>query len=336
MSEHSGIEWTDATWNPVAGCSLVSEGCRNCFAARDANRMAGHPKLKKVYEGLTRKAIDGRPVFNGVVRCLPDRLDWPLRKKKPLLIFVNSLSDLFHPEVPFEFVDKVFAVMALCPQHTFQVLTKRPERMREYFAEKVMRVPQISLWGAARLLGREATGNAPWPLPNVWLMTSIENQNQIWRADELLHTPAAIRGISAEPLLGDLNFGPMLSLLDWVIAGGESGPNARPMHPDWVRSIRDQCQAAGVPFLFKQWGKHVPWVDEERLDYDGPEKFGHAFVNPDGTHGRASIKDEDGWVTNHTGEMKEGAVCMAPVGKKAAGRELDGRIWDEYPTTEGG
>lgn len=289
MASGSNIEWTDCTWNPVSGCTRVSAGCDNCYAVPMTNRLEAMGQAK--YAGLTVLNGKGDRHFNGVVRCHDDALEVPLRWRKPRRIFVNSMSDLFHRDVPFEFVDKVFAVMALCPQHTFQVLTKRPERMAEYLADLARRVQE---WNGGegepeeyliqrlcdetdqvevaepchRWLNTYNARNLGWPLPNVWLGTSIENQDAAdKRIPHLLKCSAAVRFLSAEPLLGPLdlsaffggeyatatgsepnyNFG-----ISWCIVGGESGHGARPMDIEWARSIRDQCQAAGVPFFMKQ------------------------------------------------------------------------------------
>ena len=290
MSTNSSIQWTEATWNPVTGCTPVSSGCLNCYAARDAHRMAGNPnpKISARYKGLT-VVRDGRPVFNGEVRLHEDRLPDPLRWRKPRRVFVNSQSDLFHEAVPFEFIDRVFAVMALCPQHTFQILTKRPERMAEYLNCR----EQSSAWSPTRKSGdeafrwktpcdkvytiaREMNGDNQrlmgdrialiWPLPNVWLGTSVEDQKTAdERIPHLLRVPAVVRFLSCEPLLGPVSlrvkcppeFQPILrsDRINWVIAGGESGPHARPCNVAWLRSIRDQCKAAGVPLFVKQLGR---------------------------------------------------------------------------------
>lgn len=279
----SKIEWTDATWNPVVGCTRVSAGCQNCYAERMANRLAQNPATPE-YVGL---AENGR--WTGVVKCLPERLGQPLRWRKPKRIFVNSMSDLFHEGVPCWMVDKVFAVMAIRQQHSFMILTKRPGAMCAYvnglkqradeIAEAAMTLPIY--WPdadnqfdyVADMIRRE-------PLPNVWLGVSVENQQT---ADEripwLLKTPAAVRFVSCEPLLGPVDlsawigdiplpmpFGLRVSAppdLDWVIAGGETGPGARPAHPDWFRGLRDQCAAASVPFFFK---KHGAGNDSRLLD----------------------------------------------------------------------
>lgn len=264
----TNIEWTDATWNPVTGCSKVSPGCANCYAERMAlTRLAGKPG----YPGLPWTPENAEA--NVVLR--PDRLDLPLRWRKPRRVFVNSMSDLFHERVPDGFVDRVFATMALAPQHAFQVLTKRPERMQAYLTDpcpcRSGHLPSVHLrsrvqWETAKL-GREIDlfGDTEWPLPNVWLGTSIENDRFVGRADALRDTPAAVRFISAEPLLGPL---PSLGLtgIDWLIVGGESGPGARPMDPEWVRDLRDRAVAAGVPFFFKQWGGRTPKAGGRELD----------------------------------------------------------------------
>jgi protein gp37 len=397
MGDKTKIEWTDATWNPIIGCSRVSEGCRHCYA----ERMSGRFPNESAYSGLT-KIVNGRAVWTGQIKetkKLREPLKWKpvvehavgcLRKddkgntycgcSRPRRIFVNSMSDLFHENVTDRMRDRIFAVMALCPQHTFQVLTKRPERMLKYFTEKHLNPQQwpaeeydvqtcIRLSMGGLLKGKALSNGRPdvmhffksghadrygeadlrvfkeWPLRNVWLGVSVENQAA---ADEriplLLQTPAAVRFISAEPLLGevDLTFLDRQPTdedrqmpgfencaafyldalwgrnsvvmqdcagfeeapgtrpkLDWVICGGESGPGAQPMHPDWARSLRGQCQAAGVPFFFKQWGEWLgamqdgnPCLNDQALNCsDAPER----------------------------------------VGKIAAGALLDGREWKQFP-----
>ncbi|KLU61857.1 phage protein Gp37/Gp68 [Peptococcaceae bacterium CEB3] len=302
MGVKSKIEWTDNTWNPVSGCTKVSDGCRHCYAERMAKRLAG------------RCGYPAHDPFS--VTLHPDKLYAPLHWRKPRRVFVNSMSDLFHDDVPDYFLDEVFGTILACkvfknePDHIFQILTKRPERMRRYFtssspSDLLQRWAQTMKWVAmvedpdvlfSELVfsetchdwdsnGRNSSGSEykPWgytnklfPLPNVWFGVSVENQTT---ADEriplLLQTPAAVRFISAEPLLEPVSLrwlaawdgkasNPQSSMtneydglrkLDWVIAGAETGHNARPMHPDWVRGLRDQCQEAGVPFFFKHWGK---------------------------------------------------------------------------------
>lgn len=319
MADKSPIEWTNASWNPVRGCSRVSEGCRNCYAEIMAARFSGPGQWGEGLATMVRSA-DGKTDhrWTGKVVAAPDHvLTQPLRWRKPRRIFVNSTSDLFHEGLPDAVIDRVFAVMALCPQHTFQVLTKRPERMRAYFAG--IRDRHIG-WLGARPLGAwviyaraEALasnlgskyGGVPfaaalnkakpkdfhlmrdqWPLPNVWLGTSVEDQATAdARIPHLLDTPAAVRFISAEPLLGPVDLHSALCRetgscptcpaclggIHWVIVGGESGPGARPMHPDWARSLRGQCAAAGVPFFFKQWGE---WAPNESQGADYAQRIG--------------------------------------------------------------
>jgi len=229
MAQGSSIEWTEATWNPVAGCTPVSPGCLNCYAARMALRLeAINVGGCSKYEGTAKRARDGRPVFTGRINLDPKALDLPRRWRKSRRIFVNSMSDLFHKDVPVEFIKDVFAVMNECPQHEFQVLTKRPERTLEL------------------------AGEVEWT-PNIWMGTSVENAMYIHRVETLLRVPAAVRFLSCEPLLGPLRKLP-LGGIHWVIVGGESGPGARHMEPEWVRNLRDQSLASGSSFFFKQWG----------------------------------------------------------------------------------
>jgi len=266
MAGKSNIEWCTDSWNPIVGCTIVSPGCTNCYAMKMAARIermmadrATHTGKTTHYEGTT-KIVNGNAVWTGVLKQAPDHiLTAPLRWKKPRKIFVNSMGDLFHESVPDEWIDKVFAVMALCPQHTFQCLTKRSKRMREYMThggpslQDMAMVPQV---------GKSVmTANTDWPLPNVWLGVSAEDQA---RADEripdLLATPAAVRFVSAEPLLSAIDFVQFQTPdfttwfdgLSWVIVGGESGPSFRPMQIEWAESIRQQCEAAGTAFFFKQ------------------------------------------------------------------------------------
>jgi protein gp37 len=491
----TGIEWTNKTWNPIVGCSIVSPGCTNCYAMRTAGAWTKHTAK---YAGLTQPSKGG-PVWTGGVRFWDKALLEPLSWKAPVRCFVNSMGDLFHEEAPDEWIDRCFAVMALAPQHQFQILTKRPERMRAYmrdaqtpfrvarqmdaissaarlgpeeirpiegypgyfvsshgniYSEKRgsrrrlkpdageqghMRVPlyragdksydrllvhRIVLeafvgppptpetqgrhrdgnpannaesnlrWGdqeanwadslrhgthrryskltdtevaairrrhaegeSAEALGREfpvsatqvrniAAGKqwaveAPieWPLRQIWLGVSAERQQE---ADEriplLLDTPAAIRFVSAEPLLGSIDID---NRLDWVIVGGESGPHARPMHPDWARGLRDQCQAAGVPFFFKQWGAWLPGQNETHPTFGksiahhqdgawgprdiarGLQSRNYVMWEPDGTEHKGG--------TRLSGDFFEVAAWAQRVGKKAAGRLLDGREWNEFP-----
>ncbi len=246
MAQGSSIEWTDATWNPVAGCTPVSPGCLNCYAARMALRLERMPSgTGRKYAGTARRARDGRPVFSGRINLDEESLDLPRSWRLPRIIFVNSMSDLLHEAVPLAYIKRIFRVMNECPQHTFQVLTKRPER------------------------ARDLAGEFTWS-PNIWMGASVETAKYYGRIDALRDIPARIRFLSCEPLLGPL---PDLPLEDihWVIVGGESGPGARPMGEEWVRNIRSQCKSQSVPFFFKQWGgvrKHENGRSLDRRTWD--------------------------------------------------------------------
>jgi protein gp37 len=234
VADKSSIEWTEATWNPTTGCDRITSGCDNCYALTLAKRLKamGNPKYQ----------VDGDPRTSGPgfgVQIHEDSLDVPKRWLAPRVVFVNSMSDLFHARVPDDFVRRVFDVMSETPRHTYQLLTKRPKRL-------------------ARLAGR-----LPWP-PNVWMGVSIEDGAQGWRADVLREVPAAVRFISAEPLLGPLD-DLDLNGIDWLIAGGESGPNHRPVEPAWIDGLRASCGAAGVAFFFKQWGGRTPKAGGRQL-----------------------------------------------------------------------
>ncbi len=274
MSSNSKIEWTGDTWQCVAGCDDEGPGCAHCYAKRQAHRMGFNPneKVRRRYQGLTVLRGNG-PQWVGGVRPLPEQLAVPLGLKRGRTIFVNSLSDSFHKELPYAFLCAMFAVMAASPQHTFQVLTKRAENMAAWFRWIAARRDRPGAGGglihpfrglaegasayrlpvtAESLYALRGGGPAPWPLPNVHLGASVENRRHgLPRIDHLRHVPAAVRFLSIEPLLEDL--GPLdLTGIHWVIVGGESGPGARTMREDWVRSVRDQCAAAGVPFFYKQ------------------------------------------------------------------------------------
>jgi protein gp37 len=300
MGNMSKIEWTDATWPITTGCDDASPGCLNCYAKRDSHRLSGNPNLKvrAAYEGTTERR-DGGPIrWTGLLRPLPGRLDWPDRWRKPRRIFVGNESDLFHAGVPEAFIDRVFATMARCPWHTFQVLTKRADRMVKYIATpgRQGRVNDAAILNGDRPIwfrlndGPDGVAGPAWPLPNVWVGTSVENQK--WadeRIPHLLKTPAVVRFLSVEPLLGPVwltskgyiaatgdnpeMYGYMAgpddgksllyktreealaeSGIHWVIVGGESGPNARPFDIQWARSIIAQCKAANVPVFVKQLG----------------------------------------------------------------------------------
>lgn len=355
MSDKTGIEWTDATWNPVTGCAKVSQGCKHCYAEREWPRMT---KLVPAYAG--RDFTD--------VRTHGDRLDQPICWAKRRMIFVNSMSDLFHPAVADDFIDSVFGVMWAClygrneqDSHIFQVLTKRADRMRDYF-----RTDRREAWARSAVHHGggidpdgilDQTMNYDGPHPRIWLGVSVEDQAA---ADEriplLLDTPAAVRWISAEPLIGSVDLtdipnqlgvaegqrsinalggyawecdGPdyvdtcnIGAQIDWVVVGGESGPKARPMHPDWARSLRDQCQAAGVPFIFKQWGEWAPG-----------ENCGGSMRKTEATADWFAEKWSFGTMTPR--ESEELHIDDEPLlyrcGKKRAGRLLDGVQHDGYP-----
>lgn len=351
MGAKSKIEWTDATWNPIRGCSRVSEGCRNCYAERVAARFSGPGKP---YEGLAVMKSDG-PHWTGQIRFVTEHLGDPIRWRNPRRIFVNSMSDLFHEAVPDDDIDQIFAVMALAPQHIFQVLTKRPERMLAYLSEPGRRsevacamaresfdewtlntrtgeLPTLATWD--KHAGEMRIKSEHWPLPNVWLGVSAEDQTTATeRIRPLLQTPATVRWVSFEPLLGHIDFHPSwvkVPRIDWVVAGGESGPGARPMHPEWARYLRDQCRAALVPFFFKQWGEYIDPHDSpdtilpDVKDTPLPEWPGFVFVS------------DGGEVIQKQSQMRDNVRYrrMQRVGKKAAGRLLDGREWNEYPETK--
>jgi protein gp37 len=349
MADTTKIEWTDATWNPITGCSIVDAGCTNCYAmALAGSRLRNHPSRA----GLTR-VTGGRAKWTGEVRLNEQWLDQPLRWTRPRMIFVCAHGDLFHPAVPDEWIDRVFAVMALASQHTFQVLTKRPQRAAAYMEHLqapiywrdlaiASRKGGVALLGDMSFLRNHPTG----PLRNVWLGTSVSDQASAdLRIPHLLAAPAAVRFLSVEPMLGPVDLrrwigtmpyipgastyvdqdghvrqdlgGGLLDGLDWIICGGESGPGARPMHPEWARSLRDQCVAAGVPFFFKQWGE---WAPTDVMGIDdlpqlrvlrsigrGEDRLAHTF-------------------DDHT--------QMGRIGKRAAGRLLDGREWNEMPVPQ--
>ncbi len=390
-SSKSPIEWTDASWNPVRGCSRVSEGCRHCYAERLAYRFSGEGKP---YEGLVRLGNQG-PVWTGEIKLVRKALDEPFGWRKPQRVFVNSMSDLFHEKVPDGFIMDVWRVMAACPHLTFQIVTKRPERAAAWLARwadtadedresKLARGPaeirakhragRALLW--AEML--DGWGEPPpgcafptydwmqgprwWPtvLPNVWLLTSVENQDTAdERIPHLLRCPAAVRGASYEPALGPVDFSRWLLRpgdirtafacdecgagsvavdedgccatcgadarsvpgLDWIIAGGESGPGARPPHPKWFQDARDQVKAAaGAAFFFKQYGV---WAPRMPGDEHGP------FNSLNGQ--RDILVGIDGltWCSRETAGPQ--AVPMSRVGKRVAGRLLDGVEHNGFP-----
>ena len=333
------IEWTEATWNPIVGCTIATPGCTNCYAMRAAWRMSHNPGTPQ-YHG-TVKMVNGNPVWTGKMALVEKVLTAPLHRKKPTTWFVNSMGDLFHENVPDEWIDRVFAVMALCPQHRFQILTKRSARMREYFEKEDklgnlaagMRIIQFieddlrvhvdedRHRGILHAFGDEEEPMLildEWPLKNVWLGVSVEDQRRYdERRHDLRNTPTAIRFYSFEPLLGNIVADFAADRVDWVIVGGESGRGARPMHPDWARDIRDQCVAADVPFFFKQWGNWIP------LDQKVETSFGVQDVDDAFDVGEAAERN-----ILHLWDDENGAI---PLQKKAAGRLLDGREWSQMP-----
>src|SRR3990172_5609559 len=333
MSDRSKIEWCDATWNVVSGCTQVSQGCKNCYAKtlhdrRHKAHLAG-AKLPKQYAEPFSK-----------VQLHPDRMEMPLHWKKPRRIFVNSMSDIFHEDVPDYFIGMVFAIAALAPQHTFMILTKRPDRM-----ETLLSNLGGEFWGTIKinLLRRgyplPADGYSIMPLPNVCVGTSVSTQPDADKnIPHVLNTPAAVRFVSCEPLLGPVDLGPYIIkrswfrpisgplnptpstplqgddqlMIHWVICGGESGAGARPMHPGWARSLRDQCQAAHVPFFFKQWGEWLPVSQSLHL------LAGEIADVPCRTWGDGTEP-----ISNQQHSVR--------VGKHKAGRLLDGVEWNEFP-----
>ena len=367
----SKIEWTGKTWNPVTGCDKVSPGCDNCYALTMSHRLAAMPGSAEKYAGTTRK-VGHKTAWTGKINLSEKDLTYPLTIKKPTTFFVNSMSDLFHVGVPFEYIDRVFAIMALTPQHTYQILTKRPERMAEYFKPHpnalldrwVSLAKSMNLYAHYRNNPAASTQNAFFftiraagiPLPNVWLGTSVEDQK---RADEriphLLSCRAAVRFLSCEPLLGSLDltdyidpchvckpieyFGckegcPKSSPIHWVIAGGESGPNARPMHPDWVRALRDQCEEADVAFFFKQWGEYQDGSNVETLS----EKGKHILMFTDGRVGdyyhpidwaNSQKMSVDEWTIDEWNRLKP--TVMSKLGKAKSGSLLDGVSHKNFP-----
>lgn len=290
----SKIEWCTHTWNPVIGCSRVTEGCRNCYAERMALRHASNPKTPQ-YHGLTK---GGK--WTGSARFLPERLDQPSRWRKPSKVFVCSMSDLFHESIGAPAIYLILDAMARESRHTFQVLTKRPQRMR--------------------LILEPWRNGLVEPPPNVWFGVSVHDQASAdYAIPLLLQTPAAVRWVSYEPALGPVDFSVYLPMerptipdaspirwLDWLVMGGESGPSARPMHPQWARDVRDQCRASGTPFMFKQWGRWMPQSQHQGSEWL-VDRYEQNYLDP--------------------------ITCEKTyrVGKRKAGRLLDGVLHDEYP-----
>lgn len=362
MGDKTEIEWTDASWNPVVGCSIVSAGCTNCYAMKLAARLLDKPDSH--YEGTTKK-VNGNAVWTGKLSLAPDNiLTQPLRWKRPRRIFVNSMGDLFHEDVPDAWIDQVFAVMRLAPQHTFQILTKRADRMLAYCNGSI----EEGVWVDNDAIAKyapplEERQEWTYPLPNVWLGVSVENQEQAdKRVPDLLMTPAAVRFVSCEPLLGEVRldriavrsnsgykldslagrlfkdikgafkYGPdNQRSLDWVIAGGESGVNARPMHPDWVYSLRYQCIGSKTPFFFKQWGEYEPMFPHYPEEYGKDDDWGDEVELGFPKEG---ILYSDGYFYNgieHQAHVNRGAYWVRKVGKKKSGHLIDGKPWQNFP-----
>lgn len=296
MGKETGIEWADSTWNPIRGCSRVSEGCRNCYAEGIAARFSGRghayeglATFKTIGEGTPEEHVE--PRWTGEVRFIENHLRDPLKWKEPAKIFVNSMSDLFHPSVRDEWIADIFDVMARAPQHTYLILTKRPDRMRDVL--KAWADPQVSSTF-------EKAHSQTWPPRNWWFGVSVEDQETAdHRIIVLAQTIAAVRWVSYEPALGPVNWSAFkrFMAIDWLVAGGESGPRARPMNPQWAREARDICRQTGVPFFFKQWGEFLPG-DQSNSDLES-------------SHTRVGQFDR--------------------LGKHVSGSLLDGVEWKEYP-----
>ncbi|GHO51409.1 DUF5131 family protein [Ktedonospora formicarum] len=260
MSGKSAIEWTDASWNPTTGCTRVTRGCDHCYAfALHDQRHAAYLKYRGVYETTGKPMPKQYAQPFSRIQLLPERLQWPLRQKKPMRVFVNSMSDLFHSQIPDDYIRQVFEAMRAADWHVFQILTKRPGRLRKL-------APSLD-----------------WP-SNVWLGVSVENDQVVRRADALRVVPATVRFLSCEPLLGPL---PSLNLegIHWVITGGESGPGARPCQPDWVRDLRDRCQEREIAFFHKQWGGRTAKSGGRELDGQTWNQFPMAFTHWQQHHG---------------------------------------------------
>ena len=299
MGAKTEIAWADSTWSPIRGCSRVSPGCEHCYAETMSARRLPGLMSPTTGEPLAIRTPSG-PRWTRKVELIESGLTRPLRWKRGRRVFVNSMSDTFHEAVPDEWIDRIMAVGALCPQHTLLVLTKRSERQRDYwqlkFGHFTCEYQQVPAKSVSRIV----------PFSNLWCGVSVEDSARKFRIDHLRETPAALRFLSLEPLLEDLCHIDLRGI-GWVIVGGESGPDARPMHPDWARSIRDQCVAADVPFFFKQWGAYCKY---DQLPEDTARDVDAAGSSDD------------------NGPLR--------VGAKTAGHLLDGREWQEFPasTTE--
>lgn len=356
MAGDTNIEWARKVLNAVVGCTVLSPGCTNCYAMKMAWRvqaMAAGRGQTSSYDGLTQQTKAGA-VWNGEVRLVEKALLEPYRWRRPERVFVDSMGDLFHPSVPDRWIDLHYALFALTPRHTYMPLTKRPERRLAYLADpnRLLRMAELVVdhpTGRRRLVDLIDLVVFTEPLPNVWEGISVEDQDRLnERAEDFARTPAALHWISAEPLLGELDFCNIqlpgrrnLDLLagvitrdgvgldfvrpaGLVIVGGESGPKARPMHPDWARMARDACAAAGVPFFFKQVGA---WRTVEVIEGD---TAGFRYMAADGLADDALRAREDA-----AGSHDRTAWYFANVGKTAAGRTLDGALHDAMPGVGG-
>lgn len=314
------INWTDETWNPIIGCSKVSAGCDNCYAEKMAIRLSSIESTK-IYKNVV---VNG--AWSGLTVFVQDQLLKPAKWKKPRKIFVCSMGDLFHESIPFPWIDAVFSVMSDNDQHIYQVLTKRPKRMAKFYKWKKLQC------------------GIPWQAKdNVWLGVTVEYSDHIGRIIDLLDIPAKIHFLSLEPLLGPLQISPALhvgtcceneNVINWVIAGGESGSNARPMHPEWVRSLRDQCKHAAVPFFFKQWGAwYTDWFNItttepiHKMFADFRQWTQKLWVKK----GDACI-DMDGKLCKCGGDLETATYPVAIMQKTGKdGNTLDGRKHEEFP-----
>lgn len=334
------IEWATKVWNPVTGCTPISAGCANCYAKRMANRLKG------------RHGYDAADPFKVTIHT-EDKFLEPLKWRKPSNVFVCSMGDLFHKDVPTLEIDKVFAIAAISPKHNFMFLTKRPDRMATYFdtpAKKLAERWEDVIYSMGISAGDDEIDTVAsflhnicglgWPLKNIWLGVSVEDQKA---ADDRIHylneISAAVKFVSCEPLLSEINFekslgeslkwhaGGLKNCISWVISGGETGHNARPVHPDWIRSIRNQCDSGGIPFFFKGWGEF-----KNGSDYINLKTSNHIVL----TNGEFARWDNDDWKSiskkysvNQFNDLKPFVVCK--TGKKQSGDLLDGKQYHEFP-----
>lgn len=329
MADNSNIAWTQATWNVITGCMKVSAGCLYCYAERDWHRLASNP----IYAG--RKFTD--------VAWHEERLSQPIRWQKVRRIFVNSMSDLFHEKVPFDFIDKVLAVMWVCLKnnkgdngHIFQILTKRPEIMAEYFS----RVDISKIIGLIdELISNTSNKNKYFDEikkvidnngiihPRVWLGCTVENQEMANKRIPILsEIPAAVRWLSMEPMIGSILLGNMIENIDWVVLGGESGPKARPLHPDWIESVKNECLNNDVPFLFKQYGEYVP-RNGDMFKFDDGKNC--VEIDPEGVKWPIVFINDKGKIVEN--KNYDSCIEMQKIGNRNANRSIYGILHDSYP-----